>query len=187
MAITLNGAGSITGLTSGAGIAAAALSGQVPDANAPSGSVIQTVSGYNNAKVYRNTSGYIWENAATLTPSSTSSKILILANLAFGQSNLNGGVRIYRNGAGFMPNLASEPFSGGATNAFNDADDGFFSGAYQIGNYLVKYLDNPNTTSACAYSLYFYTASGGDVNFNRQRLGNDGNAMSTFTLLEIAG
>ena len=149
------------------------------------GKVLQVQSGYNNTKTFLNVTGYVWNNAVSLTPSATSSKILILANFAFGNSNLNGGIRIYRNGAGFMPNLASEGYSQGATNAFNCADDGFMVGDYQIGNYFVQYLDSPATTSACTYSLYFQTPSGGDVNFNRQRVDNGGSSMSTFTLLEI--
>jgi hypothetical protein len=88
MAITINGTGSISGLTSGAGIDATALSGQVPDANAPSGSVIQvvtaTISSFASTTatiplddtIPQNTEGAEFLTCS-ITPSSSSSKLYI--------------------------------------------------------------------------------------------------------------
>ena len=157
----------------------------------PVGHVLQVKQGYTNTKVAKTSSGYIWQDAASITPTSTSNKVLIILNAALGQSNNNGGLKLHRNGSEFMPNLPGA-FAGGATSAsgaLNTADDSLgTSQAYGIGNYLFSYLDSPSTTSACSYSLYWYIASGtnGSVSFNQQLTNNGGSSFSTMTLMEIS-
>jgi hypothetical protein len=66
-------------------VAASKLTGQVPDANAPSGSVLQVVQGNTSTEV--NTSGTSYVDtglSASITPSSASSKILVLVSQNFG-------------------------------------------------------------------------------------------------------
>ena len=155
----------------------------------PAGHVLQVKQEYTNTKVAKTSSGYIWQDAASITPTSTSNKVLIILNAALGQSNNNGGLKLHRNGSEFMPNL-SGAFAGGATSAsgaLNTADDSLgTSQAYGIGNYLFSYLDSPNTTSACTYSLYWYMATGGSLAFNQQLTDNNGSSFSTMTLMEIS-
>ena len=85
MAITLNGGGSITGLSSGAGISASALSGQVPDANAPSGSVIQvqytTVT--TTSEVALSSGGSFTTATVSITPTFSNSIIAFFHNSTF--------------------------------------------------------------------------------------------------------
>ena len=122
----------------------------------PIGHVLQVKQEYTNTKVAKTSVGYIWQDAASITPTSTSNKVLIILNAALGQSNNNGGLKLLRNGNEFMPNLPGA-FSGGATaasGALNTADDSFgTSQAYGIGNYLFCYLDSPSTTSEITYKL----------------------------------
>lgn len=61
MSITINGSGSISGLTAGAGVPASALSGQVPDANANSGGIIKVTQGFssNTRTVYGQNTGTV--------------------------------------------------------------------------------------------------------------------------------
>src|SRR6056300_868110 len=99
----------------------------------PAGHVIQVKQGYTNTKVQKTSTGYIWQDAASIAPSFSTSKILIMLNAAFGQSNLNGGLKLLRNGNEFMPDLPSA-FVGGATaysGALTTADDSLgVSGVY---------------------------------------------------------
>ena len=159
----------------------------------PAGHVLQVKQEYTNTKVAKTSTGYIWQDAASITPTSTSNKVLILLNAALGQSNNNGGLKLLRNGSEFMPNLPGA-FVGGATaasGALNTADDSLgTSQAYGIGNYLFSYLDSPSTTSACSYSLYWYltdeAGASGTCIFNRQQTDNGGSSFSTMTLMEIS-
>lgn len=155
----------------------------------PAGHVLKVTQGYTNSKVQKTSSGYIWENAASIQLTSINNKVLILLNAALGQSNLNGGLKLHRNGSEFMPDLPGS-FAGGATaytGALNTADDSVgVSQAYGIGNQLFSYLDTPNTLDECFYSLYFYTGNNGSVNFNVQATDNGGSSFSTMTLMEIS-
>ena len=154
------------------------------------GAVLQVVSGYNNAKVRATGSSYLWQNAAVITPSSATSKILVIAQFSFGRCNLNGAVKMLRNDNTFMPNLVSA-YIGGSTSAegaFNTSDDTMgASNDYEINSYPVFFLDSPNTTQQLSYGLYYYLAPGssGFVTFNRQEIDNGGNACSTVQLMEI--
>ena len=166
------------------------MSGDVDMSNMvfPAGHVIQVKQGYTNTKVQKTSTGYIWQDAASITPSFSTSKILIMLNAALGQSNLNGGLKLLRNGNEFMPDLPSA-FTGGATaysGALTTADDSLgVSSAYGIGNFLFSYLDSPSTTSTCSYSLYWYMDLTGALNFNVQGTDNGGSSFSTMTLMEI--
>jgi hypothetical protein len=170
MAITLNGTGSISGLTSGAGIAATALSGQVPDANAPSGSVIQVVHGVLTGQVvFSNTDGPIGLSA-TITPSSTSNKILGFIHLdgvTVTSDNSYGAFKVFKNSA--------ELRVFGYPRGWNSSDNA--SGTTMS----CSFLDTPNTTSSLTYSVnwvQYYLVS--DIQLNRDTTGN-----CTFTLMEV--
>ena len=161
----------------------------IPSAAMPVGSVLQVVHGETRTTVSTTSSGSVW-SGVSITPSSTSSKILILASFAFGGSNLNGGLAIYRNGAAFMSNLdnASSGGSTAYTGAFATMDDGPGGyNAYAIQPYTVNYLDSPSSISSQTYSLYCTYMSGGYLYLNRQGTDNGGRGVSTMTLIEIAG
>ena len=162
-----------------ASMAASKLTGQVPDANAPSGSVVQVVQ-------YRFTS--TWSSSstsfvdvtgfeATITPSSASNKILVSVTLeSFHSATVQDEYRVLRNG--------SDPasISGGRL---------WFSTGYYgqgtTGSGSTMFLDSPATTSALTYKLQ---ARNRHSNFFF--LGYDWNndspsGMHTLTLMEIAG
>ncbi len=157
-----------------ASLAASKLSGQVPDANAPSGSVIQVVyANRDSNEVYTGSSTAITTNfSASITPLSTSSKILIIGSLctrADGGDTNFGGYDLYRNGSSVSNNIAT--WSGNNEN-------------YQLS---ATYLDSPASTSSVTYTWYIRSAgSGHDVRFNPTPVGSL-NARSTMILMEIAG
>jgi hypothetical protein len=159
MAITLSGDGSISGLTSGAGIAATALSGQVPDANAPSGSILQIVNARDSNQFTMSTS--TWTDfpnlTISITPISTSSKILLVANAQANYPSAGRGasLRFTRNGT--------------AINTPSFGHETYFGGVVGIDAYVrtpMVYLDSPNTTSSITYKVQATTYNSGTVIFN---------------------
>ena len=167
-------------------------SGAITSSALPAGSVLQVVQTYFNTKVGLSGSAYVGLDV-TITPSSTTSKIMLVGSIAFGRSNLNGSVKMLRNGSPFMPDILGA-YSGGASataGAWNGADDGVTGdGAYNISNQSFLYLDTPSSTSALQYRLYYYQASGsgnGDLYVNRQSSDNGGTSCSVLIAMEIAG
>jgi len=150
-----------------ASVAASKLTGTLPDANAPSGSVIQVVS-------MRTSTAISWSNteqstglSASITPSSASNKILVIAN--------NNGFQSY-TGSGISYNIYR-----GATLIYMFAQYyGYPAGFYGAGG-QASYLDSPATTSSVTYDIRFQRSigSGGGV------VNGDG-SNSFLTLLEIA-
>ena len=133
------------------------------------GRVIQTVVGTSGAAYTTGTSYTSTGMSATITPTSTSSKILILHHAMLWQTNFysggaNGYTALYKNGSNLVP--------GGEWWIVNGPNNFYGASAY-------THLDSPASTSALTYAIYFKASSGGDIAFN-----SDGNAGSII-LLEI--
>ena len=134
--------------------------------NADVGKVLQVVTDMYNTETSTTSTSYVAVSgfAATITPSSTSSKILVLcsASTYINTNDVYLGT-IYRGATdlGTFGRLYSTGGSLGGTLSFN-------------------YLDSPSTTSATTYTYYHKVGSGtGFVSVN--------NYKSNLTLLEIAG
>lgn len=124
----------------------------------------------------------------TITPSSTSSKILVMANI---QSSNNGNAylsyRLYRNGTSLQGGTAGSPgeetMFGGSTGV---------NGDYQLHQHTFQYIDSPSTTSPVEYSIYVspMRTSNYTWRLNRSNLEQDANqfhnAHSSIILMEIA-
>lgn len=153
-------------------------------ANFGSGAVLQVVQASNNTKTAATSSVSLM--SATITPTSSTSKILILISMAFGQTNLNGGIQVRRNGTLVGTQAATAYVAG--TNGFNTADDSVgLTAAYSIGNFCYNTIDSPASTSALTYDLYYQSGTTSSLYFNMQSTDNGGGAVSTITLMEIAG
>ena len=104
--------------------------------------------------------------SVTITPSSASNKILIIANI--GQLNSDNGIlTIYR----------------GATNLGGGSYGGL---VYYVGSTIswsasMSYLDSPATTSATTYQVYFKSDGGGNTTMY------NGSNKSTIIVMEIKG
>ena len=96
-----------------------------------------------------------------------------------GQSNPNGAYRLLRNGT----SITTAASYGGGT-GFYALDDPGMTTQYMMESFSFSHLDSPNTTSATTYKLATHSST--TVYFNRQ-LNGSGGAVSTITLLEIAG
>jgi len=138
------------------------------------GKVLQVVSA--NDSTVRGTSSTSFVTAsntlsASITPSSSSNKILVLVN-----TNLRGNV-----GAN---NMFSTVYRG----ATNLASSGQFCSDYGgYGSYLsTSYLDSPSTTSSTTYQVYIRVSGTGTCYMNSPDGG--GTAVTgTITLMEITG
>jgi hypothetical protein len=144
---TTSGSGTITLSNQLSGLTSASM---------PTGSVLQVVQdlGYNE---YTTTSSS-WNSKMTdvnciITPSSTSSKILLMASteLEFQYNNTGGSIDFYRS------------ISGGASTYNLSGETNGFTINEGLNRSLVTpvYLDSPSTTSAVTYSISMkYTTAG---------------------------
>jgi hypothetical protein len=140
----------------------------------PAGSVIQVVQGTTITAVFTTSSSFVATALqATITPSSTSSKILIISREQLngdidndGLGDATGEYALYRNGSAIITSITSA-WARGGLQRINDA--GF------------KYLDSPNSTSALTYATYIRMAGGS------RHVTSNNDALSTMILMEIAG
>lgn len=174
-------------------VAASKLTGQVPDANAPSGSVIQVVSATKTDTTAFAGQGTWWNISgvsASITPSSASSNILVLCVTMFSASNGYNGVNfaMARNGTRTPIGDASGTVK---VSAFWGSDDvyGNYANADQA---ILMFVDSPATTSSVSYQLQGQNARDNEtIYINREAYDIDNvqtsRGVSTITLMEIAG
>jgi hypothetical protein len=153
------------------GTNASSFSGGIAKASLPTGSVLQVVSAtYNTSTSTTSTSGVTTGLTASITPTSATSKILVLFNvngLSF-TSAVNGNVYtdLRRNGSVILSAATGSQF--GTT----------YVPVYSVGS---NYLDSPATTSSTTYAVFFSIGGGANpayVQMNGEK--------SAITLLEIA-
>jgi hypothetical protein len=159
--------------------AASAVSGTLPAANLPTGSVLQVVNATYSTETTTASSTFADSGlTATITPKFSTSKILVLAQL-------NG---IYRDQGG-ATYLAARLLRN-STNILNFESIAAYlsvpaNGSTGVGGISTSYLDSPATTSATIYKIQI--ASGGNVAMIRINAPASGNAAAcTITLMEIA-
>ena len=151
--------------------------------------VVQTVKtdSFNHAT---NTFTDITGMSVTITPSSSSNKIRIKANINYGgDDNFYGGIALLRGSTSIGVSTAGT--SGNHINTTLGISVGTGSNdAYKMHTGTIDYIDSPNTTSATTYKLMVYCYS--NVNFYLNRPYNFGNytyivcGISTITAEEIA-
>ena len=157
-------------LNDASSLAAANLTGTIAKARLPAGSVLQVTQVLNTTDTtITSTVDFI---TASITPSSTSSKILVMGNLASvarrSNSSSEGLFWLVRNGNSLGTFDGITPWNGGATDQRS------------VGSIHVQYLDSPSSTSSVTYILRANcSASGVDI--------NDEGGISSLTLMEIAG
>lgn len=167
MAITINGSGSLGGVTS---LPTTGL--QLADSNMPAGSVLQVVHGSTKTNVTTTTTTSTDTGlSASITPSSTSSKILVLVSqnvFLYGASTISGNIYLYRD----------------STRVNTDTNYGIWTVTateLQV-IYSINHLDSPATTSSITYKTQQQLRDGPAMRTQR-----DSGFTSTMTLMEIAG
>ena len=109
---------------------------------------------------------------ATITPSSTSNKILISVALNGVLSPETDYVvfHIYKDDA----------------NHHSISTNVGQNGESDSSSVVHFYLDSPSTTSATKYTVYYRSGNGGTIQVNNYGIGGDGSTRSTILLQEIA-
>ena len=151
----------------------------------PAGSVLQVIESSISTRLSLATSGNFVKVTgleASITPSATSSKILVQCNLnvAGNTSSYTCGIRLYVNDAHLSD--ASAP-----NDVYGDQDEGCFMTvcANQWGNYgryqtTGQYLHSPSSTSQQTYSIYVTdTRDNSSIYINRYHYQNNVDYMHT--------
>lgn len=101
--------------------------------------------------------------SASIIPSSSTSKIFIIANGNVQNDTANGGtyISLYKNGSFLWSNNLHQ-FSAGGNN---------------VSDYIISYLDSPSTTSSTTYAIYFA----------RYNTGTSSTYQSAIQLMEVSG
>ena len=154
----------ITEKTSGNGV-------QIADLVPAAGSVIQVVQGQYSSTVTTSSTSYIATGlTASITPTSTSSKILVLVSHPSTDKRIGNtylGLRLNRNGS-LITAISNQDMYNGQVNVTSS-------------NISYTYLDSPSSASALTYSTVFNSGAG-----NAQVSINWNGGPSTLTLMEIA-
>jgi hypothetical protein len=155
---------------------------QLTTAKMPTGSVLQVIQGtITSAQLSVAAAGALANTgiAVTITPTSASSKILVIPNLTTVYNLGAGGVgfAIYRGATNVYVHGYSQ--SGGYLGSF-------YSDGSAIGAVTFSYLDSPATTSATTYSVYWGAFQNGAY-INYQGASTVNGTGSYITLMEIAG
>lgn len=148
----------------------------IPTAALPAGTVLQVVDATTTTYTGINSTSYqaITNLTATITPTSSTSKILVIVSIGEFRSAQNVGARfkLYRNGSSlvFLGDEVGYNGSGSVTPTLG------LSFAY-------SYLDSPTTTSATTYAMYAakLTTNSGDL-----QIIPNGGAHASIQLMEIA-
>ena len=126
---------------------------------------------------------------ATITPSSTSNKILIDACLNISMTaGYHFTAKILRGSTNiaFGDNGSQNSVIEGYAHTYNRATNGH----YKIDQMILFHEDSPSTTSATTYKIQFNTHSAGTAYINRTHAGQDANyngtAVSSIRLMEVA-
>jgi hypothetical protein len=178
-----------TVLTSASALAAANLSGRVPAANAPSGSVIQVVSVTKtdsaSFSLATGTLSDVSGLSVAITPSSATSKFLIIFTVHLGNNTLtiNPYVVLDRNGTSIS--LGDSNGSRTRTTATAGLDS---ASDYTLTSVSQNFLDSPATTSTLTYKIRVGGFNSRTFFLNQTAVNNsEGNtASSTITVMEIA-
>ena len=176
MPVSINGqTGAVTGLAA------------LPDSAMSSGSIIQVVSTTKTTSTSTTTSGSFADisgMSVSITPSFTSSKILILISLGSISSTagVSVGFKLIR-GSTAVGNATSTSLQSGFTNIYggSDSNDNYLQSASHI------FLDSPSTTSSTTYKLQWRNSSGTTYLNAYQDGGTNYSGSSTITVMEVAG
>ena len=199
MSITINGSGTITGISAGGlpdGVITSddLAAGAITSAGLPAGSILQVVSATKSDT--SSVTGYSWTDtglSVSITPSSSSNKILVLADMNIGGDNMyDVKLRLMRDttALGLGDAVGSRPQ---ATRVVNTHSATGYGAYHQIPTSII-YLDSPSTTSATTYKIQFATYDAQTAYLNRSDnnttdAGNEfeGTPASFITVMEVAG
>lgn len=197
MAITIDGNGTIGGITAG-GLPDGTVTRDDLAATAK-GSILQVKQAVKTDRT--STTGFVWADtglSVDITPTSTTSNILVMANIHL------GGVAAYDMKLRLVRDTTVIGVGDGdggrpaVTSVLNIYDETSLTANYQLGPAVISFLDTAvSTTSQVTYKVQFASYSTYVAYVNRSGLFNadtantpkqfDGTPISTLTLMEVAG
>ena len=184
MALTLNGSTGITSANIADGtIAAGDLAANVARTNFGAGAVLQVVSAEFTSEFTTTSTSLVDSGfSASITPSSSSNKVLIFITASFlrvqGTSGHSEGAGIaIANGAGTIL-YDSMRDGGGVLDDWTETSGSAVRGA----TITKQMLHSPNTTSSYTYKIYCAQREGGTLKLNYAT-----SSKAVITLMEIAG
>jgi hypothetical protein len=118
--------------------------------------------------------------SVTITPTATSSKIMVFASVFASASSAN---------TTFFGLLRDSTDIARSTTATSLNSSGFMAdtGATQAFNVGIQFLDTPNTTSSTVYKVSMRQHTGGTAWVNRRSVDDGFGGVSTITVMEVAG
>ena len=120
---------------------------------------------------------------ATITPSASSSKILILVNVSFCLNGDNNAFLQLLRGSTVINSGSS-----GNETAWTAINSNATAFRYSAAQQACNYLDSPSTTSATTYKVQTKVANGSTtLSINRRPDDTEFGISSNITLLEVAG
>ena len=158
-----------------AGITFPVTAGSASAVQASSGRVLQVVQASLAAKVSTSSGSFVTTGlAATITPSSSSSKVLAIVNLVACYTNASNReltATLYNGSTNLAPTGTSA----------NKSFSWLYAPSSAVGgNLSFAYMDSPSTTSATTYTVYFASPSAAAVDIN------ENGQTSYIQLMEIA-
>jgi len=178
-------ANSATVLTTASSLTAGNLTGSVPASAMPAGSVLQVVSATTTSSTTNTTStpADVTGLTASITPSSTSSKVLVMVSTQWelfrSSLEVTGYFLLLRG--------ATTIFSQSANSLGLEAAPSSNGRVYIDGWYAPIIVDSPSTTSSTTYKVQLAcasTGSSGRITVNNQ---SNNTQTSSIVLMEIAG
>jgi len=184
-------------LTNATGLPAAQLTGTqtIPRGTLPTGSVLQVVQSFKTDTYSQTSQTYtvITGLTATITPTSNTSKILVMAQI--GCSSLvnadSWAFAVGRGGSVVTASIGDAASSRPRATVVTQVAD-FAPGTQNFQNTIpIMFLDSPATTSSTTYSVMGRTANGGTLyinrtNSDRDTSGYDARWTSSITIMEIS-
>lgn len=192
MPISINGTGTITGISAGglpdACVTAADLASGAARSNFGAGCILQVVQEV-QTNVLNNLQSTSFADlsglTATITPSSTSNKILVTVSMC-GGSNSNSSVRVVRDGTPIALNTTGSP-----NNRRQGLADFYGSSSTNGVSVNFTYLDSPASVASLTYKMQYAVYGSSTFCLNSTYLDADAvyvtRGISTITLMEIAG
>ena len=157
-------------------------SGQTLDIDAwspPAGTVLQVVSATSETAGGTTSTSFVSYMSASITPSSTSSKILLIFSAPLGYEDFRGGSSFYHFLTFFRDSTDLGRSNGnGITGTYQFAVS---YNDFPLNNGGMHLLDSPNSTSAISYSVRH------KVNTSSASATMNLDGVAHFTLMEIAG
>jgi hypothetical protein len=200
MPITINGTGTITGISAGglpdASVTAADLAASLDlsskTVTLPSGTggkilqVVQTVK-TDTSSTSSTSATAISGLSASITPTTSGNKVLVIADVFVGNTTTNYGGFLYLYKGGSVIAGATGDASGSRMRSTSFQRQSHAPSGIGV---PISYLDTTSGTSSITYQIYFSAESGSTVVINRTGSDSDTVALprtiSTITLMEVA-